>query len=250
MPTVYAGRIFIGKYLYDPSGNRVCTADIGDTHADAVAVGDLDPGRPGLEAVLTGATGLKAVSVAQNCAPIWNVPAGTIRNPQQLTMARLDRELGDADAGADRAGQRAERDGIPADRHRAGSCASYGKQAIENGRITAMPYQNANLDGKTGTDELMISLGRVIDRNGKLRLGTDWYWNLKSSKVPSGSPPLASWDSWPPYPLRMDLDGDGTDEMVTWGRSLIVVGKADGTTRRRRGRWRWRTAPRRRRGRR
>ena len=39
----------------------MCTADIGNTHADAVAVADLDPGRPGLEAVLTGANGLKAV---------------------------------------------------------------------------------------------------------------------------------------------------------------------------------------------
>ena len=86
----YAGRIFIGKYLYEPDGTRVCTVDIGNTHADAVAVGDLDPGRPGVEAVVTGANGLKAVSVARNCAPIWSVPTGTIRNPQQLTLARLD----------------------------------------------------------------------------------------------------------------------------------------------------------------
>ncbi len=221
----YAGRIFIGKYLYEPDGKRVCTVNMGNTHADAVAVGDLDPSRPGMEAVLTGANGVKAVSVARNCAPIWSVPTSTIRNPQQLTMARLDANSATPTLALIERGS--ETNATLFLLNGAGRIlARYGKNAIQNGRITAMPYQNANLDGKTGTDELMISLGRVIDRNGTLRLGTDWYWNLKSSTAPSGSPPLSSWDSWPPYPLALDLDGDGRDELVTWGRSLIVVGKA------------------------
>ena len=221
----YAGRIFIGKYLYEPDGTRVCTVNIGDAHADAVAVGDLDPSRPGMEAVVTAANGLKAVSVARNCAPIWSVSTSTIRNPQQLTMARLDASSATPTLALIERGS--EPNATLFLLNGAGRIlARYGKNAIQNGRITAMPYQNANLDGKIGTDELMISLGRVIDRNGTLRLGTDWYWNLKSSKAPSGSLPLSSWDSWPPYPLALDLDGDGRDELVTWGRSLIVVGKA------------------------
>ena len=133
----------------------------------------------------------------ENCAAIWSVPTRTIRNPQQLTMARLDASSATPTLALIERGS--EPNATVFLLNGTGRIlASYGKSAIENGRITAMPYQNANLDGKTGTDELMISLGRVIDRNGKLRLGTDWYWNLKSSKAPSGSPPLASWDSWPP----------------------------------------------------
>ena len=92
-----------------------------------------------------------------------------------------------------------------------------------------MPFQNANLDGRTGSDELMIQFARVIDQSGTIRLGTDWYWNLKGTKVKQVTPP-SSWDSWPAFPFAMDLDGDGRDEIVTWSQSLIVVGKAEGTT--------------------
>ena len=89
-----------------------------------------------------------------------------------------------------------------------------------------MPYQNANLDGKTGTDELMISLGRVIDRNGKLRLGTDWYWNLKGSKAPSRSPTLAPGTAGRPTRWHWTWTATARDELVTWGQSLIVIGKS------------------------
>ena len=104
-----------------------------------------------------------------------------------------------------------------------------------NGRILAhypkssvnsqMPFQNANLDGAKGTDELMIFNGRVLDRNGKIRLSTAWYWNLTGNKVRTVKPPT-SFDTWSPYPLVMDLDRDHRDEIVTWGQSLIVIGKS------------------------
>ena len=90
-------------------------------------------------------------------------------------------------------------------------------------RIT--PLQNANLDGKTGSDELLIEFARVLDRSGKVRLSPAWYWNLKGAKVKQVKPP-SGFDSWPPYPFAMDLDHDGRDEIVTWSQSLIVVGKA------------------------
>ena len=54
-----------------------------------------------------------------------------------------------------------------------------------------MPFQNANLDGAKGTDELMIFNGRVLDRNGKIRLSTAWYWNLTGNKVRTIKPPTS-----------------------------------------------------------
>ena len=215
-----AERIFIGKHLYEPNGSRVCTADIGNTHADGVAVADLDPGRSGLEAVLTGANGVKAVSVARNCAAIWAVPTGTIRNPQHIALAKLDPATAIPSIVVHQRGTEPDPT-IYFLNGRGQVQAKYAKSKIN----TEMPYQNANLDGATGSDELMIFFGRVLDRSGKIRLGTDWYWNLKGSKVKLIAPPTG-FDRWAPYPIVMDLDHDGRDEIVTWGQSLIVVGRS------------------------
>lgn len=216
----YAGSIFIGRHQYDPQGNRICSVDLGGTHADSVAVADLDPGRRGLEAVLTGANGVKAVSAAQTCATLWSLSNSTIYNPQHATLARLD-----------------PNSSVPTVViHQKGTVSNASVYFLNGaGRIQAkyarskvnaqMPFQNANLDGATGTDELMIFFGRVLDRSGKIRLGTGWYWNLKGSKVKAIKPPTG-FDTWSPYPLVMDLDRDGRDEIVNWGQSLIVIGKA------------------------
>lgn len=215
-----AGSIFIGRHLYDAYGNRICSVDLGGTHADSVAVGDLDPGRTGLEAVLTGANGTKAVSTADKCATLWTVPNSVINNPQHATLARLD------------PGSSVPTVVI----HQKGTVSNAAVYFLDGkGRILAhypkssvnsqMPFQNANLDGAKGTDELMIFNGRVLDRNGKIRLSTAWYWNLTGSKVRTIKPPT-SFDTWSPYPLVMDLDQDHRDEIVTWGQSLIVIGKS------------------------
>lgn len=218
-----AERIFVGRHLYDPNGNRICTLEIGNTHADGVAVGDLDPGRAGLEAAAVGATGLRGFSAA-NCQLLWSVPQTTVVNPQTVTIARLD-------AGSAALSLVVQQKGTASNPYlyfldsRGKVRSRYPRSTIDG----STPSQNANLDGATGTDEVMFTYGRVIDQAGRLRLGTDWYWGLKGSKVKTvitGSKP----DSWAPYALVMDLDRDGKDEMVVWGQSLIVVGKAGGGT--------------------
>ena len=73
--------------------------------------------------------------------------------------------------------------------------------------------------------DLLIEFARVFDLSGKVRLGTDWYWNLKGTKLTQVKPP-STFDSWVLYPFAMDLDHDGRDEIITWSQSLIVVGKA------------------------
>ena len=218
-----AERIFVGRHLYDPSGNRICTLEIGTTHADGVAVGDLDPGRPGLEAAAVGATGLRGFSAA-NCQLLWSVPQTTVVNPQTVSIARLD-------AGSTALSLVVQQKGTASNPYlyfldaRGKVRSRYPRSTIDG----STPSQNANLDGATGTDEVVFTYGRVIDPSGRLRLGTDWYWSLRGSKVK----PVASsnkMDNWAAYALVMDLDRDGRDEMVVWGQTLIVVGKAGGGT--------------------
>ena len=218
-----AERIFVGRHLYDPSGNRICTLEIGNTHADGVVTGDLEPGRPGLEAVAAGATGLRGFNAA-NCQLLWSVPQKTVVNPQTVTIARLD-------AGSTTLSLVVQQKGTASNPYlyfldAQGKVRSrYPRSTIDG----STPSQNANLDGATGTDEVVFTYGRVIDPSGRLRLGTDWYWSLKGSKVK----PVASsnkMDNWAAYALVLDLDRDGRDEIVVWGQSLIVVGKAGGGT--------------------
>jgi hypothetical protein len=102
-------------------------------------------------------------------------------------------------------------------------------QLVSRNENDVMPMQNANLDGALGIDEKVGSWGRVIDRFGNLRLDRDWYWNLKGSKIQetrAGYYPK-DYDRWQAFPLVFDYDKDGRDEIVTWGQSLIVVGKIE-----------------------
>ena len=216
-----AERIFVGRHLYDPSGNRICTLEIGTTHADGVVTGDLEPGRPGLEAVAVGATGLRGFNAA-NCQLLWSVPQTTVVNPQTVSIARRD-------AGSTALSLVVQQKGTASNPYlyfldgRGKVRSRYPRSTIDG----STPSQNANLDGATGTDDVVFTYGRVIDPSGRLRLGTDWYWSLKGSKVT----PVASsikMDNWATYALVLDLDRDGRDEMVVWGQTLIVVGKAGG----------------------
>ncbi len=216
----YAESIFVGRHLYDPKGNRLCSVDLGGTHADAVAVADLDPNRPGLEAVLTGASGVRATTAAGTCAALWSVPYSTIRNPQQMALAKLDPAAASPTIAIVEKGGTSDR-AMAFLNGRGNLLVKYPKSKMQGG----MPYQNANLDGATGSDELMVHFGRVLTQSGKFRLKTDWYWNLKGSKTKQIAPPT-SYDRWAPFPFVMDLDRNGRDEIVTWSQSLIVVGQS------------------------
>ena len=48
-----------------------------------------------------------------------------------------------------------------------------------------------------------------------------WYWNLQAK--PKGAVPV--YDQWAYAPLLVDLDRDGKEEMVVWGRDRLVIGK-------------------------
>ena len=216
-----AGAIFIGRHLYATDGTRRCTMPgWGQDHADAVGVGDLLPGLPGLEAVAIGATGMRAVRV-QNCQALWSVPTTRIRSPQNLALVRLDRsatapQIFVSERGSER-------------NYKSFLVSGAGRTMAVYASGTArqiMPMQNANLDGARGSDELVGSFGIVLDRTGAVRSGKGWYWNLKGNRTREvqGEYPT-SYDRWAPFPLVVDLDHDGREEIVTWSQSLIVVGK-------------------------
>ena len=86
-----AEAIFVGKYLLRPDGKLTCTLagwPKGD-HVDGMTITDLDPGRPGLEAVAVGRSGA-AMFDAETCRAIWRIPPSIIGNPQHVAAARLD----------------------------------------------------------------------------------------------------------------------------------------------------------------
>ena len=56
---------------------------------------------------------------------------------------------------------------------------------------------------------------------GQLRLDTGWYWNQQ----PKPKAKLPVYDQWAYAPLVFDVDDDGVNEMVVWGRDRLIIGK-------------------------
>jgi hypothetical protein len=214
-----AEAIFVGKYLLRASGKRRCVLAGWSRydHVDSMAVADFDAARPGLEAMAVGETGT-AMFDAANCRQIWRIPATVIRNPQHVAAARLDT------ASATPLVVIEERGSVDGPRT---FVISGGGRIISVISSHFMPMQNANLDGALGVDELVGSFGQVVGMSGWRRLDRDWYWNLRGGEIDeieNGFYP-ETYDRWQAFPLVFDFDRDGTDEIVQWGQSLIVVGK-------------------------
>jgi hypothetical protein len=82
--------------------------------------------------------------------------------------------------------------------------------------------QNANLDGAPQAEDRLATFGQVVDRRGRVRLGTGWYWGLQG--LTAAEQRLDPRDQWTRTPFAFDLDDDGRDELVVWGRRKLVVG--------------------------
>jgi hypothetical protein len=215
----WAEAVFVGKYLLRADGSLQCKLAGWpvDDHADGLSIADLDPVRPGLEAVAVGRTGV-ALFRAATCQEVWRIPATVIRNPQNVSLARLDPNLATPQIVIDEKGTE------EGSRTFVVSGQGHVVAARTNG---AMPIQNANLDGARGVDEMVGGFGAVTDILGNTRLTRFWYWWLRGTKVTetNAGPYPTSYDRWQAFPLVFDFDRDGRDEIVTWGQSLIVVGK-------------------------
>jgi hypothetical protein len=62
----------------------------------------------------------------------------------------------------------------------------------------------------------------VVDRQGCRRLDTSWYWGLQ--ELTPAEERLDPREQWSRNPFAFDLDDDGRDELVVWGRRKLVVG--------------------------
>jgi hypothetical protein len=214
-----AEAVFVGKYLLRPDGTTRCVLPgFGVDHVDSMVVGDLDPATAGLEALTVGTSGTRFFA-AGGCASRWTIPNRALRGVQQAAAAYLRNTAGGAPdllvttKLPAAAGDRTQR--VYALDTRGGVVRSYA-QAF------AAPVQNANLDGAPQAEDRVISFGQVVDRSGRVRLGTAWYWGLQELTPEEAA--LDPLDQWTRTPFAFDLDDDGRDELVVWGRRKLVVG--------------------------
>lgn len=208
--------VFVGKYLLERDGSIRCTLPgWGTDHVDSLAVADIDAARPGHEVVASGRTGVRFYST-RGCRPIWELPPSVLQDPQWLVLARLDRDEASPSIlvhGKGRTGDGTvmlDANGII-------------RKIFPDSVIKSYVVQNADLDGARGADEVVGTFGRVWDNAGRLRLDTGWYWNQQ----PGSQGRLPVYDQWAYAPLVHDVDGDGEDEMVVWGRDRLIIGKRD-----------------------
>ena len=209
--------IFVGKHLLTPDGALRCTLSGWDgDHVDSMVVADLDPARSGLEVAAVGASGAR-IHDAGSCGLLARVEG--VRNPQWVNAARLSPE---ADA--------------PSIMMRSRNSGSLLYRVDARGRIAGgyrtagtrllVPTINANLDGAAAAEDMVMWFGQVVDGSGRLRLDTGWYWNLQPLRGKDRR--LSPFEQWTSAPVVLDLDGDGRDELITWGRYAIVVGARAG----------------------
>lgn len=218
-----AEAIFVGRYLLSPTGTARCTLQgwLPGDHADAAISADIDPGHPGFEVAAVGVTGIGLYD-ADTCRQLWRKPLNVIRNPQHLALARLQPgstapQIVVEERGTERAARTFLLSGT-------GRVLAVQRARVDN----TIPVQNANLDGATGTDELIGTWGEVYGANLRQRASEGWFWRLKGTRVRETRrlPYASTYGRWQAFPLAFDYDRDGRDEILQWGQSLIVVGKA------------------------
>ncbi|MFO1036808.1 MAG: hypothetical protein U1E45_08190 [Geminicoccaceae bacterium] len=217
--------VMVGKYVVDLADGHIrCNAPNWDgDHADSVSVADFLPDRPGPEAVLIGRTRVAMIAPLDGCVELWTNADPAIDNTQHLQALRLEADAPPSIVLRQRGSVR------PA---AASLLEPQGRILLTTRKTPAartMPSATVNLDGARGEDDLVGQFGRVVDpRTATERLGTAWYWSLKGTKIEAVKPP-SFYDRWAAFPLVLDLDRDGRDEMVVWSQTLIVVGTlADG----------------------
>jgi hypothetical protein len=216
-----AEAVFVGKYLLRPDGTTRCTLPIGADHVDSMTVGDLDPDLGGLEALAVGATGTRFYS-AGSCTVRWTITNERISGAQQTGAAYLHSTAGGApnllvttklpDTFSDQT-QRA---------YTLNTRGQVVDSYTENVERFAAPSQNANLDGVPTAEDRVTTFGQVVNRQGGRRLDTSWYWDLQT--LTAAEQDLDAREQWSRNPFAFDLDNDGRDELVVWGRYKLVVG--------------------------
>jgi hypothetical protein len=206
---------FAGKYALDFNGKIRCTLSgwAKNDHADGIRVAKLDPRKRTVHAIAIGRTGGGAYD-ARTCKRLWKLPS-VVKNPQHIVVGQFDPAPRPLSLMIAQRNTRPDSDSFVIN--------AEGRVARTIRKREIMGMQNANLDGDPRTDEIVSMFGEVFNGRGDRILSKNWYWGLKGSKVKERKG--TSYDKWVAYPLLFDVDNDGREEMVTWGQSLIVVGR-------------------------
>ena len=223
-----AEAVFVGKYLLRPNGVTRCGLpglERTGNHVDSMVVADLDPNRGGFEAFIVGSQGIQFYS-AGSCTQRWRIAGSAATGDPQQTGAAylLDRAGGVPNLLVTNKLNPSE--GSYELRPLKGTVVNAAGRIVgsyvDESRMIAPPAQNANLDGAPQAEDRMAAFGQVVDREGRRRLTVGWYWGLQ--RLTAAEEELDPREQWSRNPFAFDLDDDGRDELVVWGRRKLVVG--------------------------
>lgn len=216
-----AEAVFIGKYQYGADGRLRCILPgYTNDHVDSMVVTDFDPMREGYEALTAGQFGTRFYR-AQTCSPIWSRGSDLVRNAQHVAAARTAPDQPPVALIT----QKPQEPGASSYLVTTEGSARRLYAAADDPLLVQV--FNANVDGAPAAEDRVAHFAQVIDgETGKLRLSRDWYWGLQTVSAAEARLPLN--EQWAEVPVVLDLDGDGSDEIVTWGRDMIVVGSGRG----------------------
>jgi hypothetical protein len=137
------------------------------------------------------------------CGRLWTLPK-TIVNPQELSIAQLDPAPLPLSITVTQRGSGTTESNV----------LDASSKVVRKIADRVVPMQNAELDRDRRTDELVSMFGEIFNGAGQLLLSSDWYWNLKGTKVVE-VPGETEYDRWTAFPVLFDVDKDGRDELVT-----------------------------------
>lgn len=225
-----AEAVFVGKYLYDWRGVRICTLPgFGSDHVDSMVVADLIPSLAGHEVLAVSASHTRLFR-AKSCATRWSIPTSRISNAQHAAYARMRDTNGPVNSLIVTTKLNTGVYGppiYPLITYTLSPLGAVDRQHRETYndefRLVAPPIQNANLDGVATSEDRLASFGQVVDAAGKRRLTVDWYWHLQELTADEEEV-IDPGTKWTRTPFAFDLDNDGRDELVVWGRRKLVVG--------------------------
>ena len=216
----YAEGVFVGKYLYRANGVRACTLPgWGTNHVNSLVMGNFSPDWGGHELLAVGQSGTRFYSAA-SCALRWSIGTGTIPNPQVVAAAWLD----GPDARSDLFVQEKATGQTTRKIYDLSATGNIQGSYTETKQPTKGHYQTGNIDGARAKEDRIGAYGRVIAADGSIRLGTDWYWNQQ--QLSPSEQGLGAEEQWTFSPLIFDMDRDGREEIITWGRHMLVVGQS------------------------
>lgn len=216
-----ADAIFVGKYLFAPDGTLLCTLPgWGTDHIDSMVVADLDDTSRGQEVFAAGYSGVRLYH-ARDCTLAWTIDNKTIVHPQHATATRLQAS-GVLDLLVTQKLVDADPDDFAQHAYIVGKSGQIIGGYNDMTAIFATPLQNADLDGAPAIEDRLTTFGQVVDGSGNRRLTTDWYWELGG--LTAEEKRLDVRDQWARSPFAFDLDNDGRDELIVWGRHVLMVG--------------------------